>query len=429
MSPSAQNIESPYPFDGVNEPVELFDGTGAVEQHAAGISGPTRVTLNWLPTPSYRFQLETNDWIELGNPSLLKLPELDASAPAVLTRLNADGLSGHLSRLAFGDPNGLESLVFMVPNMPPTLGDAITDGQAHWRGRIVLESPPWKVTLDAGPKAREFFDEVKRSGGFVLTHVGKLERGDGRNFAASNADRVLSAIHHFLSFANGLWTPPLLLVGNRDGAPAWREWWTRNATPWRNNTTWFSPHHPDALVAAFPSFMHRWMDPRWRPELQSAITWLVEAMRQPFADIAIALAQNALELLGWVILVEERRLLSRSQYKKRDQTAEKNLRQLLGWAGIPPAIPDELTNLIPYAASAGWQTGPEAVAAFRNMLVHPRDRTRQIFEMPLLAKVELKNLAFWYVELLLLRFIGYRSDYVNRHRAEWVGQVEPVPWK
>ncbi|HVV51182.1 MAG TPA: hypothetical protein VHO06_16050, partial [Polyangia bacterium] len=177
------------------------------------------------------------------------------------------------------------------------------------------------------------------------------------------------------------------------------------------------------------SFMHRWMDPRWRPELQSAITWLVEAMRRPFADIAIALAQNALELLGWVILVEERRLLSRSQYKKRDQTAEKNLRQLLGWAGIPPAIPDELTNLIPYAASAGWQTGPEAVAAFRNMLVHPRDRTRQIFEMPLLAKVELKNLAFWYVELLLLRFIGYRSDYVNRHRAEWVGQVEPVPWK
>lgn len=428
MSLSAPNIEPPYPFGGANEPIELFEGAGVVEQEAARVFGQTRITLNWLPTPSFRFQLETDGWVGLGNESLLKLPELDATAPVVLTRLNADGLSGHLGRVAFGDGTSLASLVFMVPNMPPTFGASITDGQTHWRGRVVLESTPWRVILDPSFEARELLDEVKHNGGFALTHVGKLERSDGRAFAASDADRVLNAVHHFLSFANGLWTPPLLLVGLREGVPAWHEWWARNATPWRNNTTWFSPRHPDALITAFPLIMQQWNDPRWQRELQSAITWLIEAMRQPFADIAIALAQNALELLGWVILVEERTLLSRSQYKKPDQTTEKKLQQLLECAGIPTAIPDELTELLAYTAAVGWQTGPQAIAAFRNMLVHPRDRTRKIFEMPLLAKVELKDLAFWYVELVLLRFIGYRGDYVNRHRAEWVGQIEPVPW-
>jgi hypothetical protein len=419
-------MEPPYPFGGANEPVELFDGVGVVEQAAARVSGQTRITLDWLPTPSFRFHLETDGWIELGNKSLLKLPALDASAQVVLTRLNADGLSGHLSRVAFGNADDLVSLAFMVPNMPPTAGGSITDGQTHWRGRVVLESPPWKVTLDPTLESRDLLDEVKQKGGFALTHVGKLERGDGRPFAASDADHVLSAVHHFLSFANGLWTPPLLLVGSGDSPPVWREWWARNATSWRNNITWFSSRHPDALVAAFPSFMQRWDDPRWRPELQSAITWLLEAMRQPFADIAIALAQNALELLGWVILVEERKLLSKTKYK--DQPARDNLQRLLEWAGIPTAIPGELTELLPYAASEGWQTGPQAVAAFRNTLVHPRDRTRHIFEMPLAAKFDLQALGFWYVELVLLRFIGYRGDYVNRHRAEWVGHVEPVPW-
>lgn len=110
------------------------------------------------------------------------------------------------------------------------------------------------------------------------------------------------------------------------------------------------------------------------------------------------------------------------------KAAEEKLRQLLTWAGIPVSIPTELPDLTTFASASNWNTGPHALAGFRNMLVHPRDRTRTIFEMPISAKLDLQQLAFWYVELVLLRFIGYRGDYVNRQRARWVGEVEPVPW-
>jgi len=49
--------------------------------------------------------------------------------------------------------------------------------------------------------------------------------------------------------------------------------------------------------------------------------------------------------------------------------------------------------------------------------------------LPVLAEtgVELRLLALWYVEFVLLRFQDYRDEYL-RHRAGNVGDVAPVPW-
>jgi len=423
-------IKPPYPFATANAPVELFNGAAVLRQQRLVFAGTARVLLAWLPTPNISFEMhgEGDDLLDVGATSCLELASVGVSAAVVLTRASsAREVAGHLAdRVTTGSQEEFSSLVFMLANTPPMAGEAITDGAGYWRGRVVLEASPWRLTLEARRDADVALKHLRSTGGFVVTHVCRLKRIDETRFGAADADDVLRALHHFLSFANGLWTPPLLLTGINGGQIVWREWHARTSGPWRGQTSWFSPRHPDALVATFPTFMQRWTDPRWKAELQSAISWLVEAMRQPFADVAIALAQVALELLGWVILVEERQRLSRRAYKK--QAAEEKLRQLLTWAGIPTAIPTELPNLVSFASASNWNTGPQALAGFRNMLVHPRDRTRTIFELPISAKLDLQQLAFWYVELLLLRFIGYRGDYVNRHRARWVGEVEPVPW-
>jgi hypothetical protein len=426
----SSNIKPPYPFADENEPVELFLGPAVLRQQMLVFTGTARVFLAWLPTPNISFELhgEGDDLLDVGATSCLELASVGVSAPVALTRVSSAGeVAGHVAdRVTTGSQDEFSSLVFMLANTPQMAGEAITDGASYWRGRVALEAAPWRLTLEARRDADVALKRLRSTGGYVLTHVCSLERIDEAQFGAADADDVLRALHHFLSFATGLWTPPLLLTGVRADQIVWREWYARTSGPWRGQTSWFSPRHPDALVATFPTFMQRWIDPRWKAELQSAISWLVEAMRQPFADIAIALAQVALELLGWVILVEERQRLSRSAYKK--QAAEEKLRQLLTWAGIPVAIPTELPDLTTFASASNWNTGPHALAGFRNMLVHPRDRTRTIFEMPISAKLDLQQLAFWYVELVLLRFIGYRGDYVNRHRAGWVGEVEPVPW-
>jgi hypothetical protein len=81
-----------------------------------------------------------------------------------------------------------------------------------------------------------------------------------------------------------------------------------------------------------------------------------------------------------------------------------------------------------YATSEGWADGPAALIGLRNKLTHPGGKATAIFAAPTKARVELQQLALWYVELILLRFHGYRGDYVNRHKAEYVGEVERVPW-
>lgn len=112
--------------------------------------------------------------------------------------------------------------------------------------------------------------------------------------------------------------------------------------------------------------MQRWRDPRWKEELQLAVSWLMEAIRQTVTDISVTLAEIALELLGWVILVDERGFMSSGAYK--DGKAQENLRSLLDWAEIPTAIPGELHDLTSLAPTSGWKTGPEAPAR-----PHPHD--------------------------------------------------------
>lgn len=56
--------------------------------------------------------------------------------------------------------------------------------------------------------------------------------------------------------------------------------------------------------------------------------------------------------------------------------------------------------------------------------MHPRDRASAILSAPVMARVELAELASWYCELLLLHFCGYRGEYLNRNTLT----VEQVPW-
>lgn len=424
-------LKPPYPFALANESVELFSGSAVLRHADATLDGLVRVMLSWLPTPnvSFEFRSQHDVLVDLSECSYLELSDPDVTASIVLTAADSRGeIRGHFrDRISIGAPTDLSSIMFMLANSPRMVGgEPITDGKSYWRGRVILESRPWRVMLEPRRDYKTAVEPARTSSGFVLTHVCQLTRIDGRNFSAADADDVLRALQYFLAFARGLWTPPLLLSGVRGDQIVWREWGARTSSAWRANTTWFSDHHPEALAAVFPTFMQRWSDPRWKNTLESSISWLTEAMQQRFIDIAIVLAQVALELLGWTVLVEERGRLSRSVYA--NQSAAENLRQLLGWAGIPTSVPSELHELDALASASAWTDGPQALAGFRNMLVHPRDRTRTIFDIPIDAKIDLQHLAFWYVELILLRFVGYRGEYVNRNRARWVGEVEPLPW-
>jgi hypothetical protein len=65
----------------------------------------------------------------------------------------------------------------------------------------------------------------------------------------------------------------------------------------------------------------------------------------------------------------------------------------------------------------------------RNSLVHPPKRIEEP-EWPHRDELlEAWQLATWYLELAVLRLLGYRGEYVSRLRLEgWVVDIEVVPW-
>jgi hypothetical protein len=357
-----------------------------------------------------------------------------ADAPSVAAFVGRVDVGRGIGRGTFREPvrfgRGLMTHVdFLLANWPAMRGEWITSPEGGgWLGRVDLSDGPWRIRLEVRPDNRQIIDELKGSRSFAATHVGRLERVDGHAFSSSQAQTVLEGLDLFLALARGFWTPPLLPVGYDGEAVAWQEWLGRRSSEWRSNFAWFSPWHPQALAHAFPRFMRRWRDPAWRDSLVLGVSCFVEGNGHASAETSILLGQIALELFGWVILVEERGFISRTAYKGKDRGAEKNIIELLEWAKIPLVIPSECPTLRELARAEGWTTGPAALIGFRNRLTHPRNRAGQIFAAPVEARVELRQLVLWYVELILLRFCGYRGDYLNRHRPGMVGDVEPVPW-
>jgi hypothetical protein len=172
--------------------------------------------------------------------------------------------------------------------------------------------------------------------------------------------------------------------------------------------------------------MQRWQNPQSRDSLKLGIWWYIEANGPAMAETSLLLCQVALELFSWVILVQEEAQLTRKQHDNAH--AEDNIRSLLRWAKIPLPIPPEHADLTRYAAQKRWTDGPMALVRLRNKLTHPGGKAATIFAVPHEVRVELRQLALWYVELILLRFQDYRGEYLNRHRTGDVADVERVPW-
>jgi hypothetical protein len=101
------------------------------------------------------------------------------------------------------------------------------------------------------------------------------------------------------------------------------------------------------------------------------------------------------------------------------------------WAGVPVDLPADFTALAARHRSFGPpdSAGPELVFDIRNRVVHPPKRLTDP-EWPTSDELfEGWQLATWYLELAILRVLGYSGEYATRLQlGGWEGQTEPVPW-
>jgi hypothetical protein len=353
-------LEPVYSTQSPNASIVLFEGDLQLTlESGQTTSGPGQIELRWLPHPAIRFRLSKAELLseatDLPNVEI-GIPDLNISCNASLTSMamSGEGIYGGLlfTPVTVGGRADCKQILFHLPNFfSSIMGETVRNHDRAWRGRLILKSDIMHLVLDETKAATDLIKGLKDQSGFALTHVGTLERTDDALLNYDQAEDILAALHYFFSFVRGFWCGPILEVGRLDNKIIWRRWTHPKLTPWKYVESWF-PRHDNLnnirkVNDAFHGFMMRWDDQLWKTPVKHSIHWYIESnLGAGGIEGSIILAQAALELLGWVYLVEDSATakLSATDFNKRMQ-AHDRIRNLLNEFGIPTNIPTSLGNL------------------------------------------------------------------------------------
>jgi hypothetical protein len=278
-------------------------------------------------------------------------------------------LTGLPNGLSKGTSETIKSLVFHLPNFSYYEGSPIRDDRDEgppWDGRAILFLDKWHLTIDSINRY-SFADEddLEKSSGSAITHVGLIERTNKAVFSVSEVEEVLLALYLYLSFYRGSWVAPMLSVGlGQDGKKVFEDWRQWNIRKCERVQTWADRQSSQSLEMPFPGFYARLQSAVWSGPIRRSIAWYVECNRRASGlEASIILVQTALELMGWAILVEDEKTLSPRGYD--DLPAADKIRLVLSSCQIPREIPPHLIALNQLAAHFTWTDGPDCLVGHR----------------------------------------------------------------
>lgn len=429
------------PIGQPDAPFNLYTGLIEFTQNGKTFCADGCVRLVWYPSPTVQFEvprLPNGVRPTLGALSF-RLEDGTTVKGAMATGLNLKvgktgsfaSMSGFVVEQVIRPADGaVRHVMFLLPNFQPLLGrpTRYPDGSCH-ANRLTLRGDGWVITLDAVDDQEGIKMFLDSHSGFAISHVGRLEKEDGKPFAASDAWVVLEALAFYVSFSGGQWTGPCLPTGfNAAGEQVWQVWRSSRTVPFLERLSWLDSRHGQQFEDPFPGFMKLILDKNWEEIIQIAILWYVEANDlRGWVESSIVKTQTAFELLSSAVLVEQFRWLSTDGYEKIP--AADRIRLLFLWAGIPTEIPAALAELTKQAKADNWPDTATAMTMIRNTITHPTKKNREKLGKHLkFSRTEAWILGMWNLELCLLRLFEYKGSYYNRITQKAAGTVEMVPW-
>lgn len=426
----------------INEPIELYDGPIGVTTVDGAWVGNGTIVQDWLPEPTVNLKCNFKGR-QLEKPRAeVEIPGHKKRFPLSVTSYGLSAQGSEVFATLGGKPNGMvwessetvNRLRFHVANFLWYRGalvqDASSDSPREARCRFSTEE--WVVTIDSITGFNFGSDfEIEDQSGNAITHVGELVKQDGSPFTVSSAENILQLLYQWLSFCRGNWVAPMLSVGFDDsGDLVWKDWRQWNIRHAEHLPTWVNRDSSESLEKSFSGFLARSRDSIWAGPIKRVLAWYVESNRRATGlEAAIILCQNALELLGWASLAQDKKVLSQKGFQ--DLPAADKIRLLLSNCEIPLIIPANLTELRQLSKEYNWLDGPDCLVGIRNALVHPQPKSMLKLEsVSSIAFYEIWSLGMWYLDLILLRLFDYKTVYCNRLKREcsYEQALEPVPW-
>ena len=437
-------IQGIYNTPEINQNI-IFSETSAIfDPDRSRINGEARILMRFFPFPriiieaipaQYIKNFDVGNKVNMEFPSIPLLTEVDVSNIRISNKIQITGIP--TKDLLFVNPKIKTcKIIFHIFNFPQFLGwkgvFLKKNKKIYRKGLVLLEKGEWKVIINAASNLKELTEKLKSEGGYAITHVGIIEKKYKKNFKIDEALNILHALSWFFSFCRGFFVGSLLPVGfNRKNELSFKRWHKGLLDSWRYVFSWFDHHNGQLISEVFPGFFKLWQDEIWKDTIETAIYWYIRSnTSESGIDGSVILAQAALELLAWTLLVDDRKKFNYKEFNS--MSAAEKITRLLSECNIPIEIPSTLSELNKLKKrlknKSDWN-GPKAFTEIRNLLVHPGKRRNRLAgkELPL---AETWKLGLWYIELVLLYIFEHVGYYADRLRKDgWVGQVDLVPWR
>ncbi|NJM00762.1 MAG: hypothetical protein HC924_19260 [Synechococcaceae cyanobacterium SM2_3_2] len=391
--------------------------------------GDCQIYLSWLHTPKVKIAGKTSihSMLSIGEYKLrlsFLQKKQEYSLLVTNTHRSDEGLQfqGSIKDLTFvhNEADDLSYVIFHVPNFSDFQGTWITsNGRDGWNGRVILEDEEWLITIDKTKEFKGLDKSIRESGGYAITHVGKIEKKDGTQFSIDKADDLLNCLHYFFSFVRCGWSSPILVVGfDEHNVKSWEDHKISNLDSGQNILSWFN-HTGSSLENLFPGFRKCWQDKDLSKIIKIVIHWYIESAKLSLGVEGSVVVQQ----IGLELLANHRGLENGSAYEK--------IKRLLEGFCVPvyDSLPNkELSDLI--RNDQNLQDSLSLMPWFRNKLVHSKPSDfYKVTELSSPAKQCLWRIGKLYFDLTLLALFEYKDKYLKATENYVMGQEgELVPW-
>lgn len=432
MNINNEAIESLYKSNAVNEDLVIYSGKFCIYTNIPikcngviyyKISEPVSINFE---ADVYQFDdiSDSVDFKSLDNAQLeivgYKLMDVE------IMSIKSGKVRGYVNDIIIKSKDSIVDYVqFDIVNMDKIPGKLVKYKDIVYAGRIQFDINDYTVIID---KSYEYNKELHRDlvskNGSIITHTGRIYRKNMEPFKTRNIDDMLHRISTALSFCCGRYINIPNAFGFKDETSTYRAWYKMPSTDYRFVFKWTTTISNYHNFEKYMSLMCKKLENiYYNNTIVNIVDWYVEALNGLNMGNNIISIQTALEMLSYVVLVEDESHFT--QYEYDSHPANQNIRCLLKRCKIDNKIPD--STCLSKKDLKKFQDGVDLLTYYRNSIVHPSKRKRNID----LGFEEMWNIILLgvnYIELSILYMINYKGEYTDRFKDYCFGDIEIVPW-
>lgn len=429
-----------------NSTIELYSGDLRLIWDDNSIDSSGSISLIWSPSPRVAFKFD------FPLDSVTPAPELESKVRVELAGHGGHGegqiwgdqtfsdagtsgqtLFGTISHVfESGNPAAVDTVEFHVPNFPEFVSTRHQVGSCVCMSRLTTDASEYRIELDGVCHSTQLRNHPAFTGGYGITHTGRIRRKDGLAIAYEDVESLTTSLYWWLSFVRGERTGSILTTGVHEGRAIWERWGCGTIAPWSGRWSWLPlfppPMSGDPSIGIGVILDHLLQLDKEAVQYRAlvrTIDWYTQSASNRHTATTVILAQAGIELMSWLHLVET---IGVSDQTFERMHASDKIRVELAQAGIPLGIPSSAGELARIASAGQYGEaldGPAVTVDYRNGVVHPKMQSR--FSGAPEAEIQAGSLTIRYLELLLLHAFGYRGSAFDR--TDWSKGDVPVPWQ